>query len=397
MNEHAPFIYLDYNATTPPSSGVVERMNDILENMWANPSSAHAAGLAVRDVLQKSREQVAALLDGSPSQVVFTSGGTEANNLALWSAWLRRKSGRNRLVVSSVEHPSVLQAAKSLKRFGAEVRFCGVDAAGRLLLDELARKVDRSTFLVSVMTANNEVGTLQPLGEAARIAAENGALFHSDGVQALGKLPLSLAGTGADFLSFSAHKLYGPKGVGCLCVKEGVPVVPLFDGGGQEQGARSGTENLPGIAGFAEACRQAGEALTSFEKVEALRDRLEEMLLSAAKAEIVGDPENRLPNTVAVRFKGVDSSSLLVRLSRRGVYLSAGSACHSGAQRMSHVLEAMGYTPRDASGFVRISLGTLTTEDEITRAGSIIVEEVNRRSNKTRKTQNHTTAREKGG
>ncbi len=371
-------IYLDHNATTAPDGRVIDALRHALAVAWGNPSSVHAPGLAARDVVARARDAVARLVGIDSSEVVFTSGGTEAIALAVWSAWQRRGRGRSRVVVSAVEHPAVLEAARALAPQGADVRTCRVDGRGRIDLDELRALVDGTTAFAAVMYANNEVGTLQPVREAASICAAAGVPLLCDAVQAVGKIPVSMRDVGADYLAVSAHKLYGPKGIGCLCVKHGAACVPIIPGGGQEGGARSGTENVSGIAGFGEACRLACERAGEQARMAALRDDLETRILRATGAAVVGVPGERLPNTIGLLLERVDAQALVIRLSARGVYVSAGSACHTGKSKGSHVLAAMGIGEERGRSFVRVSLGAGTTREEVARAGDIIVAEVER-------------------
>lgn len=376
MDDSLHPIYLDYNATTPPADEVVAAITGALERAWGNPSSAHAPGLAAREALQKSREKVADLFGVDSGQIIFTSGGTEANNMALWSAWQRRDARRTRVVLSAVEHPSVLKAAQGLTAYGAEVLTCRVDAHGVLDMTHYHELVDERTAVVALMYANNEVGTLQPVREAALRAHEVGARVLCDAVQAVGKIPVSLSALGVDYLSCAGHKLYGPKGAGCLVAAHGAPCVSLLRGGGQERGLRSGTENVADIAGLGEACRLAPVWAADAGTIAGLRDAFEARLSEEAGGEVVSRYAPRLPNTLGLLVPGVDAHALLVRLSRRGVYISGGSACSTGKSSMSHVLQAMGLQPDQGSSFVRLSLGRLTTRTELASAGDVIVEEV---------------------
>ncbi|HNR98824.1 MAG TPA: cysteine desulfurase family protein [Planctomycetota bacterium] len=371
-------IYLDHNATTPPDPRVMEAVGRALAVAWGNPSSVHAPGLAARETLQSARDEAARLVGVDSSEVVFTSGGTEAIALAVASAWRRREAGRRRVVVSAVEHPAVLEAARGLASEGAEVVVCPVDGEGRVDLEALRARVDETTALVAVMLANNEVGALQPAAAAAAIAARAGARFLCDAIQAVGKIAVTARAIGADYLPIAAHKLNGPKGAGCLCVRHGAPCVPMIAGGGQEGGLRSGTENVPGLAGFGEACRLARERTGEQERIAARRDALQERLVSGGGAQVLAAHAERLPNTIGCILDGVDAEALVVRLSRRGVFISAGSACHAGKTKGSHVLAAMGVPEPRRASFVRVSLGAGTTDEEADRAAAVIVEEAAR-------------------
>jgi len=384
--DNARFIYLDYNATTPPAPAVVEKVKWALETVWANPSSTHAPGLAAREAVQEAREEAALLLGVDSSTVVFTSGGTESNRLALWNAWWYRPPKRDRVIVSAVEHPSVKEAASTLRSFGADVVTCPVDGEGFVRLDKLKEICTERTALVGIMLANNEIGTVQPVREAVEIAHAAGAVFLCDAVQAVGKIPVRPAELGVDFLSVSGHKLYGPKGVGCLYAAPSFRLRPILKGSSHERGARPGTENVPGIVGLGEACRLVREGADFTEAVRPLRDRLEDFLLSRSGAVRVGPKERRLPNTSALVFEGVDGRALLFRLSRHGVAVAVGSACHSRNRDDSSSLKAMGISAESAAGFVRLSLGRFTTAEEVDEAAEIIAEEVEKLRRGTRGT-----------
>lgn len=353
-------------------------MQQVLQNGWGNPSSGHGPGLAAREILDGARKSVARLIQCDLSQVIFTSGGTEANGLALWSAHLKGPAHKNRIIVSTIEHPSVSEAVTFFTRLGREVVTCPVDDKGALDLKQFEKRLDDRTLLCAVMLANNEIGTIQPIQEAAALAHQAGALFLTDGVQALGKIPVSLPELGMDYLSFSAHKIYGPKGVGCLCIRRGAPVANPLKGGGQEGGGRSGTENVPGIAGFGEACHQLSVNPMDHERIRMLRDGLAGTLQKETGAFPVGDLDNGLPNTLGVVFPGVDAQALLMSANRQGLYLSAGSACHSGKTKISPVLHAIGLRAEHAQNFVRISLGAATSEQDIQYAASVLLETVQR-------------------
>jgi cysteine desulfurase len=346
--------YLDWNATAPLRPEAAAAITAALARC-GNASSVHRWGRAARQAVEAAREPVAALLGAVPDGVVFTSGGTEANHLALFG------SGRARRLVSAVEHSSVLQAAADADRIP-------VDADGILDLDTLDRTLaaDPRPALVSVMLANNETGVVQPAAAIAAIARRHGALFHCDAVQAAGKMPLSLAGIGADFVSLSAHKLGGPPGIGALVIAGGVGLVPQLRGGGQERGRRAGSENLPGIAGFAAAANAALAALADYDRVRGLRDRLEAAALAAVpRAVAVAAAAPRLPNTAALALPGVMAETQVIALDLAGIMLSAGAACSSGKVGPSHVLAAMGAPPEIAAATIRVSLGWTTTEDDI--------------------------------
>jgi cysteine desulfurase len=341
--------YLDWNATAPPRAEAIAAMTAALE-LGGNPSSVHRRGRAARHLVEDSREKIAALVGTPADGVVFTSGGTEANHLALLG------SGRPRVLVSAVEHSSVLQAVPEAERLPV-----GGDGVVDLAALDALLRADPRPALVSVMLANNETGTVQPVGEIAAIAHAHEALFHCDAVQAAGKIPVSLAATGADFLTLSAHKIGGSTGIGALVLGGRAEVTPLLRGGGQERNRRAGTENLAGIASFAAAACACDVA--EYERVRALRDRLEATL--ALDAIIVGATAPRLPNTSSIAMPGVAAETQIIALDLDGVMVSAGAACSSGKVGPSHVLAAMGIAPEIANSAIRVSLGWSTTEADI--------------------------------
>ena len=347
--------YLDWNATSPLRPQAAAAMSEAL-GCWGNPSSVHRRGRAARQMIERGRETVAALLgDADPSGVIFVSGGTEANHLALLGA------NCERVLVSAVEHDSVLFAVPT-----AEIIPVGPD--GIVGLDALDRLLgaDLRPALVSVMYANNETGVIQPIAKIAEIARRHGALFHCDAVQAVGKFALDAEAIGADLVTLSAHKIGGPPGIGALVVTGGIELTPLFRGGGQEQRRRAGTENLPGIAGFAAAAATAAAELAAYERVAALRDGLEtEIAAIAPEAVVLGAAAPRLPNTSAIAMPGVAAETQVVALDLDGVMVSAGAACSSGKVGPSHVLAAMGIAPDIANATIRVSLGWNSSEAEI--------------------------------
>jgi cysteine desulfurase len=348
--------YLDWNATAPLRPEAAAAISAALTHC-GNPSSVHRGGRAARQAIERARESIAAVLGGSvePSGVIFVSGGTEANHLALLGA------GRDRVLVSAVEHHSVLDAVPD-----AEV--IPVNADGLIALDPLDRLLatDARPALVSVMLANNEIGVIQPVAEIAGLARKYGALFHCDAVQAAGKIVLDAGAIGADLVTLSAHKLGGPPGVGALAVTSGLDLVPLFRGGGQERGRRAGTENLPGIAGFAAAASAAAEEIAVYDRIRALRDDLEAGLAAVApEAVVVGAAAPRLPNTSAIAMPGVAAETQVIALDLDGVMVSAGAACSSGKVGPSHVLAAIGLEQDIAASTIRVSLGWSSSEADI--------------------------------
>jgi cysteine desulfurase len=365
-------IYLDHNATTPLDPRVLEAMLPHLRDSFGNASSLHWFGQRARSAVEEARGRVAELVGAEPVEIVFTAGGSEADNMALRGAAARARGERRRVVVGAVEHHAVLNTARALRDEGFPLEVVGVDASGVLDLDELRAKLAADTLLVSVMLANNETGVVQPVTEAARIAHERGALFHCDAVQAGGKLAFGVRALGVDLLALSAHKLYGPKGVGCLYVRRGTALAPLVRGGAQERNRRAGTENVAGIVGFGQAAALARTELEQdAARVGALRDRLEARLLATPGARRNGG-EPRVPNTANISFDGVDAEALLIAIDLEGVAASTGAACAAGGIEPSHVLKAMGYTPERVQSSLRLSLGRWTTEAEVDRAADVI-------------------------
>jgi cysteine desulfurase len=370
-------IYLDHNATTPLDPGARAAMLPFLEGSFGNPSSVHRAGRRARHAVEEARAAVAALCGALVEEVVFTSGGTESDNLAL-RAGLQAALARGRarhLVVSPVEHPAVRQCAAALAREGVEVAELPVDAHGRLDPDDLRRALRPGTALVSIQAANHEIGNLHPVAELCAIARAGGALFHCDAVQAAGRVPLAAGAARPDLLSVSAHKLYGPKGVGALCVRGDLGLVPLLAGGHQERGRRPGTENVAGIVGFGAAAAVAVHRLAADgARLAALRDRLEGALLRLPGARLNGDPDpaRRVPGTVNVGFDGVDGELVAQGLDLDGVCVSTGAACSSGSLEPSPVLLALGRSRREASSAVRFSLGRGTTAAEVDEVAALL-------------------------
>jgi cysteine desulfurase len=369
-------IYLDHNATTPLDPRVFEAMRPWLLGGFGNPSSLHFFGQRARAAVEDARGQVAALIGASLPEIVFTSGGTEADNLALRGAMAAAPAGRRKLVVSAIEHHAVLNPAWALAGAGFAVEVVRVDSEGRLDLDDLRRRLDESTGLLSVMLANNETGALQPVAEAAALGHEKGALVHCDAVQAAGKVPVDVSVLGCDLLSLSAHKLYGPQGVGALYVRRGTTMQALQRGGAQERNRRAGTENVAGAVGFGRAAEIAGaDLLDEQARLARLRDRLEGQLLAfpGARAHGLGA---RVPNTTNVSFEGADAEGLLLALDLAGIAVSTGAACAAGAAEPSHVLVAMGLPLERVQASLRLSLGRGTTEADVDRAAAAILESV---------------------
>ncbi len=375
-----PAIYLDYNATTPLDPGVLDAMLPYLREHFGNPSSTHRFGAAAHEAVDRARRQVAELLGAQPDEIVFTSGGTEASNHALKGVVFRhvRASGSSlqdvvHLITSAVEHPATLQPCEFLRGLGFRVTVLPVDRFGRVDPAAVAKAMDTRPTLVSIMHANNEVGTLQPIREIAELAHARGALVHTDAAQSVGKIPVDVRDLGVDLLSLAGHKVYAPKGVGALYVRRGVELEPFIHGAGHEGGRRAGTENVPYIVALGAACAIARQALPgATDRLRALRDQLWNRLQAAWGSRIVlnGHPEQRLPNTLNVNFVGHTGAELLQAVPQ--IAASTGSACHEGSVSLSPVLKAMGVPPELGRGAVRLSVGRLTTEAEIDEAGQAL-------------------------
>jgi cysteine desulfurase len=373
-------VYLDHNATTPVDPGVVDAMLPFLREEYGNPSSLHRLGQRARAAVEEARAQVAALVGADTAEVVFTASGTESDNMALWGAPAR--APRAGIVASAIEHHAVLNTAKAMRDEGRPLELVRVGEGGVIDLDDLAAKIGDGTALVSVMLANNETGVVQPVAEAARVARARGALVHCDAVQAAGKVPIDVKALGVDLLTLSAHKIHGPKGVGCLWVRRGTPLTAFVRGGAQERNRRAGTENVAGVVGFGVAAALAGAGLErEAPRVAALRDRLEARLLAIPGTRRNGEGP-RVPNTTNVAFEGVDAEALLIALDLEGVGASAGAACAAGGIEPSHVLRAMGLAPERVQSSLRFSLARTTTEADIEHAGDIISAVVARMRNK---------------
>lgn len=359
-------VYLDNNATTPVAPEVVEAMLPFLRDLWGNPSSGYTFGRQVAKHLQQAREQVAALLNADPREIVFTSCGSESDNAAIHSA-LVTQPGKRHVLTTAVEHPAVLNFCQYLEKRGYEVTYLPVESDGTLDVHLLERSIRPDTALVTVMWANNETGVMFPIEEIAAICRSKGVLFHTDAVQAAGKVKLDVQAVGMDFLSLSAHKLHAPKGVGLLYVRRRTKFQPFVIGGHQEGGRRGGTENVASIVGFGRAAELAVARLNDENtRVRALRDRLEAGLLqSIPRCSRNGAKEPRLPNTANVAFEGVEAEAVLALLDQVGVCASSGSACATGSLEPSHVLRAMGLPVARARGCVRLSLGYYNTEADV--------------------------------
>lgn len=359
-------VYLDNNATTQVDPAVVEEMLPFLTSLYGNPSSAYRFGQRVSKAIEKARERVAALIQAEPSEVIFNSCGTEATNTAIHSA-LSADPDRQHIVTTRVEHSATIKTCEALAKKGYEVTWVGVDTKGQVDLAEVEKAVRSDTALLSVMWANNETGTIFPISELKEIARRKGVYFHTDAVQAVGKIPVQLGNSGIQYASISGHKLHCPKGVGALFSSRRTRLNPFLLGGSQESGKRGGTQNVASIVAFGKACELAEQKLEENKnKVLSLRDRFEKSLTNRIeKIEINGDPQNRLPNTTNLAFKGVDGEALLMLLDDRQICCSAGSACTSGSVNPSHVLKAMGCSDTHARASLRFSMSHFNTEEEI--------------------------------
>lgn len=365
-------IYLDYNATTPVLPQVRDALLPFLDTHFGNPSSDHPYGRAAAEAVQRARQQVADLLGCAADEIVFTSGGSESDNWALVGRVWAAGSDRAHIITTVVEHPAVLNTCRFLERRGVAVTYLPVDGTGQVDPDDVRRALRPETVVVSVMHANNEVGTLQPIAEIAAICGEAGVPLHTDAAQSVGKVPTRVDDLGVDMLTIAGHKLYAPKGIGALYVRRGTALEPLVHGAGHEGGRRAGTENVPWMVALGAAAALAHATLeTEAARQQALRDRLQQLLEEkAGGVTLNGHPTDRLPNTLNVRFAGIDGNALLAAVPE--VAASTGSACHAGETEPSAVLLAMGIPPAEAVGAVRLSLGRLTTEDEIERAAEAL-------------------------
>jgi cysteine desulfurase len=364
-------VYLDYNATTPIAPEVVEAMVPYLREHFGNPSSTHPYGVTAKRAVEQAREQVADLLGCRPSEVVFSSGGTESNNYALKGVALAGRERGNHIITSAVEHPAIIQVCHWLQEQGFRVTVLPVDRVGLVDPADLERAITADTLLVTVMHANNEVGTIQPVGQLAEIAHRHGALMHTDAAQAVGKIPVCVSDLGVDLLSIAGHKAYAPKGIGALFVRKDVKLLPLMHGAGHEGGRRPGTENVLEIVGLGQACEVARRDLRrNMVHFQAMRDRLHEGLLAElgpGAVRLNGHPDLRLPNTLSLGFRGVEANTLISDIGEH-VAASAGAACHAGGVDVSAVLAAMDVPLEWAMGTVRFSTGRNTTSEEVDRA-----------------------------
>jgi cysteine desulfurase len=368
-------IYLDSAASTPVADEVIQEMLPYLKQQYGNPSSIHYFGRETTRALQLARKRVADLIGARPSEITFTSGGTEADNLAIKGvAEYAKTMQKNHVITSYVEHDAVLEPCRDLERLGYRVTFLPVTAEGMVRPTDLQEALSADTALVSIMHANNEVGTVQPVKELAKIAHGAGALFHTDAVQAGGKMPVNVRDLGVDLLSMSSHKINGPKGVGALYIRDGLDIMPLIFGGGQESALRSGTENVHGIVGFGKACELAGARLAEYQqKVAELRDyMIKRVLEEIPHSRLNGSRTERLPGNAHFTFFGVNGEDLIIKMDENGIAASTGSACSVKKQKPSHVLKAMGFSYEEITGSLRMSLSLQNTREEVDRTVQVL-------------------------
>jgi len=359
-------IYLDFNASTPIDPQVAETLKPFLSQHFGNPSSPHWAGIPAKEAVEHARQQVAGLLQCSPGEIVFTSGGSESNNHAIKGVFFALRKKGNHIITTQIEHPAVINPCRFLERLGAEITYVPVDRYARVEPQDIRKAITGRTILITVMHANNEVGTIQSIEEISKIAKERGILFHTDAAQSVGKIATKVDDLGVDLLSIAGHKLYTPKGVGALYIRQGTPIEPLIHGAGHESGRRAGTENVLLIVGLGKACETAKQYLSD-NKILKLREHFWKLLQGNFGAGVVlnGHPFHRLPNTLNVSFVGKVGGEILSRLD--GVAASTGAACHSGSVELSPVLKAMGIAPEVGMGAIRFSLGRTTTVQELER------------------------------
>lgn len=365
-------IYLDHAASTPIASPVLDEMMPYLKENYGNPSSIHRFGRIATKAIDTARKRIAELINANQSEILFTSGGTESNNTALYGIMNQNKE--KTLITSSIEHDAILEPCKKLERLGHNVVYLSVDHTGMVDLENLRSKITSDTVLVSVMFANNEVGTIQPIKEIAKLCKEHNVLFHTDAVQAIGKVQVDVKELGIDLMSISSHKINGPKGIGALFVRNGVTLDPFILGGGQENGMRSGTENVANIVGFGKACQIAKENLQSnHTNLKNLRNHLvERVSKELSHTTMNGHTEQRLPNNAHFTFLGVNGEDLIIKLDEHGIAASTGSACSVKTQKASHVLMAMGFSHEQITGSLRLTVGTTNTISEIDQTVDVL-------------------------
>lgn len=360
-------IYMDHSATTPLDPEIAQSMLKYMVEDFGNPSSIHAFGREARKAVEEARERVAFAIGANPAEIIFTSGGTESDNMAILGVATANCKKGTHIITSTIEHHAVLDTCKHLEKNGFTVTYIPVDETGRVRVADVAKAITKNTILITIMHANNEVGTIQPIAEIGKLAKEKGVYFHVDAVQSVGKIPVNVDELNVDLLSISAHKIYGPKGVGCLYVRKGLRITPITHGGAQERKRRAGTENVPGIVGFGLAMEKASQDLRDeAPRLARMRDRLIKGILERLDYTLLnGHSTERLPHNVNFSFKFIEGESLLLMLDMKGVAASSGSACTSGSLDPSHVLLAMGIPHEVAHGSLRLTLGKVNTEEDI--------------------------------
>ena len=363
-------IYMDYAATTPVDKLVLKELLPFFDYIFGNPSSIHSWGRAAFDAVENARERIANLLNSEPNEIIFTSGGTESDNLAIKGVAYKNKDKRGtkgaHIITSVVEHPAVLEACKHLEKQGFNVEYLPVDKYGLIKIEDLKKTISKNTFLITIMYANNEIGTIEPIEEIGKISKKHGILFHTDAVQAIGKVPIDVNKLNLDLLSISSHKIYGPKGTGALFVRKGVKLTPLAHGGGHEKGFRSSTLNTPGIVGLGKACEIGLKDMQKdIKHMKNLRDLLIKNTLEIEESYLNGHPIKRLVNNAHFRFTAIEGESLNLRLDDTGIAAATGSACSSKKLEASHILLAIGLTPEEAHGSLRLTLGRMNTKEDV--------------------------------
>ncbi|ACN16560.1 IscS1 [Desulforapulum autotrophicum HRM2] len=372
-------VYLDYNGTTPNDPRVIEAMHPFIDTLFGNPSSSHWYGIRPKQAVEAARRQVAGFLNCKPHEIFFTSGGTESNNHAIKGMARALKEKGWHIITTTIEHPAILEVCRYLETEGFETTYVEVDPTGRVQVDDICAAIRPDTIMISVMHANNEVGTIQPIREIARLAHEKDIVMHTDAAQSTGKISTDVQDLGVDLLSMAGHKLYAPKGIGALFVKEGILPEKFCHGAGQEMGWRAGTENVPWIVGLGQACELAGQSLPQAQThLKQMRDRLHQGIVDQLdNVQLNGQPKDRLPNTLSLSFKNLEANRILEEIGLE-VAASAGAACHANTVSLSHVLEAMQIPEQWAKGTLRFSTGRMTTSDHIDQAVTAVVQAVKR-------------------
>ncbi|UCD14715.1 MAG: cysteine desulfurase NifS [Thermoplasmatales archaeon] len=370
---------MDYASTTKVDKEVIDAILPFFSEYFGNPLSLHLFGRIVHEALDQSRKKIADLLNAKEDEIIFTAGGTESDNIAIKGAAYQNKNKRGskgpHIITSAIEHPAVLETCKHLEKQGFKVKYLPVDKFGIIKIDDLQESISKNTFLITIMFANNEIGTIEPIKEIGKVAKENNIPFHTDAVQAIGKVPINVNKLNIDMLSISSHKIYGPKGIGALYIRKGVKLQPIVHGGGHEKGLRSSTHNMPGIVGLGKACELAKKRMEKDTKyIKNLRDKLIKNTLQVEETYLNGHPEKRLVNNAHFRFTAVEGESILLGLDEKGIATSTGSACSSMKLKASHVLTAIGLSPVESNSVIRLTLGRDNTEEEILYVSRVLPE-----------------------